>query len=81
MRKDLKSFGIEESNWYRIAQERGSWRGMCRTGLEDATEMRLEEDEVRKKRKAAALRNEDLPGRAAAMPFKCDTCRRAFRQS
>ena len=55
MRKNLKSFGIEESSWYRVAQERGSWRGKCRTGLEDVTERRLEEeeDEVRKKKRKA----------------------------
>ena len=79
VRKDLKSFWNEESSWYRVAQERGSWRGKCRTGLED--ERRLEEDQVRKKRKAVVLRNEVLPGGAAALPFICDTCQRAFRRS
>ena len=32
MRKDLKRFGIAESSWYRVAQERGCWRGKCHAG-------------------------------------------------
>ena len=48
-RKDLKKFGIEEGSWYRVAQERGSWRERYRAGLVDATEKRVQEDEVRKR--------------------------------
>ena len=76
VRKDLKRFGIVEKRWYATAQDRGSWRGQCRAGLEDATERRLEEDEQRRARKAA-----DHAGvGATAMPFKCDTCQRTFRR-
>ena len=80
-RKDLKKFGIEEGSWYKAAQERGGWRKRCCAGLEDATEKRIQEDEMRKRRKAAELSSEvsSHPGEATALPFKCDTCQRAFR--
>ena len=81
-RKDLKKFGIEERSWYRVAQEEGSWRKRCRGGLEDATEKIMQEDEMRKRRKAAELSSEvssSQPGEATALPFKYDTCQRAFR--
>ena len=54
-RKDLKKFGIEEGSCYKVAQERGSWREGCRVVLEDATEKRMQEHEMRKRRKAAGL--------------------------
>ena len=57
-RKDLKKFGIEEGSWYRVAQERGSWRERSRAGLEDATEKRMQEDEMRKRKKSAEQSSE-----------------------
>ena len=44
VRKDLKRFGIVENRWYATTQDRGSWRGQCRAGLEDATKRRLAEE-------------------------------------
>ncbi len=38
VRLDMKRFSIEEKRLYMTAQDRGSWRGQCRAGLEDATE-------------------------------------------
>ena len=75
VRKDLKKFGIEEGSWYKVAQERESWRGRCRVGLEDGTERRVQ-DELRKSRKAAELSSEvsSQPGEDNALPFKCNTC-------
>ena len=43
-RKDFKRFGLAESSWYQMAQERGVWRGKCREELETAMEKRVEED-------------------------------------
>ena len=40
-------------------------------------EKQLEEDELRRRRKATELRDED--SEATALPFKCGTCQRAFR--
>ena len=82
VRKDLKKFRIEEGSWYKVAQERGSWRGKCRAGLEDATEKRLKEDELkRRSRKATEMRDEDSrPGEGTTLPFKCDICQRGFRR-
>ena len=77
-----KKFGIEEGSWYKVAQERGGWRGRCRVGLEDATEKRIQEDELKKRRKPAELSSEvsSQTGEATALPFKCDTCQRTFRR-
>ena len=50
-RKDLKKFGIEEESWY--IQDRGK-----DSVLVDATEKRMREDEMRKRRKAAELSSE-----------------------
>ena len=52
-RKDFEKFGIEEGSWYSVAQDRGNWRQKCWDGMEDVTDKRVEEDELRKKRKAA----------------------------
>ena len=81
-RKDLKKFGIEEGSCYKVAQERGSWREGCRVVLEDATEKRMQEHEMRKRRKAAGLSSEvsSQLEEATALPFKCDTCQRTFRR-
>ena len=49
VRKDLKKFGIDESRWYRSAQDRSGWRSECRIGLRAVTEARVAEDE-RKRR-------------------------------
>ena len=70
VRKDLKRFGRGGIQQHRT-------RGQCRIGLEDATERRLEEDEQRRARKAAAHAGVG----ATAMPFKCDTCQQTFRRS
>ena len=40
VRKDLKHLGIEESSWYKEAQDRGHWRAMCKEGLATCTEER-----------------------------------------
>ena len=74
-RKDLKNFGIEEGSWYRAAQERASWRERCCAGLEDATEKRVQEDEMRKRKKSAERSSEvsSQLGEATALPFKCYT--------
>ena len=37
VRKDMMKFKIEERSWFSLAQERSSWRGKCRAGLEEAT--------------------------------------------
>ena len=68
-RKDLKKFGIEEGSWYRVAQERGSWRERRRAGLVDATEKRVQEDEMRKRKKSAEQSSEvrSQPGEATAL--------------
>ena len=81
-RKDLKKFGIAEGSWYKIAQERESWRGSCHAGLEDTTDKRVQEDELRRRRKAAELSGEVRSqfGEAIVLHFKCDTCQRAFRR-
>ena len=83
-RKDLKKFGIEEGSWYKVAQNRGSWRERCRVGLEDATEKRMGEDEMRKKRRAARLSSEVSSQleelEVTALPFKCDTCQCTLRR-
>ena len=80
IRKDLKKFGIEERNWYMVAQDRRSWRRRCRLGMEKATKKRVQEDKLRRTWKAAELRGEDSqPGEATALPFQCDTCHHAFR--
>ena len=50
-RKDLKKIGIKEGSWYKVAQERGSWKERCRAGLEDAAEKRMQEDETRRGKK------------------------------
>ena len=80
-RKDLKKFDIEEGSWYKLAQERESWRRSCRTGLEDAKKKRLQVDELRKRTKTAELSNEASGqfGKAIALHFKCDTCQHPFR--
>ena len=56
-----------------------SWSegAVYRVGMEDATESRLEEDEQRRARKAAAHAG---VGATASMPFKSDTCQRTFRR-
>ena len=36
VRKGMMKFQIEETSWCSLAQERNSWRGKCRTGLEEA---------------------------------------------
>ena len=79
-RKDLKKFGIEEGSWYKVAQDRGSWRERCHVGLEDATEKRMEDNKMRKRRKAAGLSSEvsSQLGEVTALLFKCDTCQRTF---
>ncbi len=59
VRKDLKEFGIEEGSWYKVAQDRGSWRGRCRVRLENATEKRLKEDELRRRRRRKATEGRD----------------------
>ncbi len=51
MRKDLRSFNIDEMTWYVTAQNRGNWRGKCAAGLEDAIERRFEKEEQRRARK------------------------------
>ena len=57
----------------------GKLEGRCRVGLEYATEKGVQEDELRRMRKAAELRGEDSqPWEATALPFQCDTCQHAF---
>ena len=43
----MMKFKIEERSWFSLAQERSSWRGKCRAGLEEATKKRVEEDELK----------------------------------
>ena len=75
-RKDLKKFDIEEGSWYKVPQERGSWKGRCHVGLENATYKKIQEDEMRKRRKDTELSSEvsSKTGEATALPFNCDTC-------
>ena len=35
VRKGMTKFQIEETSWCSLAQERNSWRGKCRAGLEE----------------------------------------------
>ena len=77
VRKDLKRFGIAESSWYKVAQERGCWRGKCHAGLEDVTGKRVQEDEQRRRREGAGSGQlEDT----TAKPFECEICHRHFRR-
>ena len=46
VRKDMMKLKIKERSWFSLAQERSSWRGKCRAGLEEATRKRVEEDEL-----------------------------------
>ena len=78
MRKDMMKFKIEEKGWFSLAQERSSWRGKCRAGLEEATRKRVEEDEL--KCTANVMRSTGGSGNVAATkPFHCNTCLRSFR--
>ena len=78
VRKDMIKFKIEKRSWFSLAQERSSWRGKCRAGLEEATRKRVEEDEL--KCTANAMRSAGGSGSVAATkPFHCDTCLRYFR--
>ena len=72
VRKDLKKFGIEESGWFCLAQDRKDWRIGCKMGLEAATDARLEKDEVR--------RRAHVDGSTGAKPYQCNSCERSFRQ-
>ena len=80
VRKDLKRFGIAESirSWYRVAQERGCWRGKCHAGLEDVTGKRVQENEQRRRRReeTGSRQLEDT----TAKPFECEICHRHFRR-
>ena len=79
VRKDLKKFGIEESGWYCLAQDRRDWRIGCRMGLEPVTDARLERDEVRRR----ACVDGSTGGNASvtsAKPYQCNSCERSFRQ-
>ena len=78
VRKGLKRFGIAESSWYRVAQERGCWRGKCHAGLEDVTGKRVQEDEQRRRRReeTGSRQLEDT----TAKPFECEICHRHFRR-
>ena len=79
VRKDMMKFKIEERSWFSLAQERSSWRGKCRAGLEEATRKRVEEDAL--KCTANAVRSAGGSGSVAATkPFHCDTCLRSFRR-
>ena len=79
VRKDMMKFKIEKRSWFSLAQERSSWRGKCRAGLEEATRKRVEEDEL--KCTANAMRSAGGSGSVAATkPFLCDTCLRSFRR-
>ena len=77
VRKDMMKFKIEERSWFSLAQERSSWRGKCRAGLEEATRKRVKEDEL--KCTANAMRSAGGSGSVAATKFHCDTCLRSFR--
>ena len=75
----MMKFKIEERSWFSLAQERSSWRGKCRAGLEEATRKRVEEDDL--KCTANAMRNAGGSGSVATTkPFHCDTCLRSFRR-
>ena len=52
VRKDMKKFQIEERGWFELAQDRSGWRGRCKAGLEAVNRRRVEEDEVKKRRKS-----------------------------
>ena len=79
IRKDMMKFNIEERSWFSLAQDRSSWSGKCRAGLEEATRKRVEEDEL--KCTANAMRSAGGSGSVAATkPFHCDTCLRYFRR-
>ena len=64
MRKDLRSFKIEEKTWYSTDRIGGAGGRSAR--MEDVMERRFEKKEQRKTRKAAAQPKTN-------MPIKCDT--------
>ena len=65
-RKDLKRFGVAETSWYQMAQERCVWRGKYREGLEAAMEKQVEADKLRKETLRAGVQ-------ATATTLKCTT--------
>ena len=79
VRRDLKKFGIEESGWYCLAQDRRDWRIGCRMGLDAVTDARLEKDEVRR-----GVHVDGSTGVNAsvtsAKPYQCNSCERSFRR-
>ena len=56
---------VEEGSWFKVVQE----RGRCHVGLEDATEKRVKEDELRKQRKAAEISDEASNQWGEALPY------------
>ena len=74
VRKDFKKFQNDEDVWYRIAQERATWRAACKSGLTACTSERLEQE---RSRREAGRQPEPTPTGA---PFTCDTCLRNFKR-
>ena len=77
VRKDLKQFGIEESSWFRKAQDKLYWRAVCKESLTACTEERQ-----RKRRSAHGCGPHaaaDAPTSAAPL-LVCLTCSRTFRR-
>ena len=75
MRKDLKTFGIDEGRWFHVAQDRREWRALCREGLVEITEHRQERIVNRMRAATAAA-----PSAHPTSPLVCPTCSRAFRR-
>ena len=75
VRKDLKTFGIDEGRWFHVAQDRREWRALCREGLVEITEHRQERIVNRMRAATAAA-----PSAHPTSPLVCPTCSRAFRR-
>ena len=76
VRKDLKQFGIDESSWFRKAQDRLYWRAVCKDDLTACTEER------QRKRSAHGCGYHAAADAAtpAAPLLVCLTCSRTFRR-
>ncbi len=64
-----------------MAQDRSGWRRSCRTGLEDVTEVRVAEDERRRRTRVEDSIENSGSSTATEKPYQCSVCERAFRRN
>ena len=76
VRKDLKHLGIEESSWFKKAQDRGHWRAMCKEGLATCTEERQRKGRAYGRGPPSTTGTSEF----TAPVLVCPTCSRTFRR-